>query len=236
MISIQRGGRLSPALALKFIAELTALAALAGCGSATSVTQTNSSAAVNSAVAAAPAAATPAAHTPTAPAPAVTLSANPSTVNNGSASSLSWSATNATSCTASGGWSGSQAISGSESTSALNATTAYTLSCTGTGGTTVQSATVTVTASTTAPSGTATLSWVPPTENTDGTSVTTLTGYHIYYGTTEGALTQSIAASGATTTSYEISGLSSGTWYFAVAADAADGTESAQSDVGSKTI
>jgi len=63
-----------------------------------------------------------------------------------------------------------------------------------------------------------------------------LTGYHIYYGTSEGALTQSIEASGATTTSYEITGLSSGTWYFAVAADAADGTESAQSDVGSKTI
>ena len=129
----------------------------------------------------------------------MTLSANPSTVNNGAASTLSWSATNATSCTASGGWSGSQAISGSVSTSVLSATTAYTLSCTGTGGTTVQSATVTVTASTTASTGTATLSWVPPTENTDGTPVTTLTGYHIYYGTSEGALTQSIAASGATT-------------------------------------
>ena len=33
------------------------------------------------------------------------------------------------------------------------------------------------------------------TQNTDGTPVTTLTGYHIYYGTTQGALTQSIAAS-----------------------------------------
>ena len=235
MISIRRDGRLSPALALKFIVGLTALGALHGCGSATSVSPTSPSAAISSA-AATPATASPAAHTPTAPAPAVTLSANPSTVNNGAASTLSWSATNATSCTASGGWSGSQAISGSESTSALSATTAYTLSCTGTGGTTVQSATVTVTASTTAPTGTATLSWVPPTENTDGTAVTTLTGYHIYYGTSQGELTQSIAASGATTTSYEITGLSSGTWYFAVAADAADGSESAQSDVGSKTI
>ena len=235
MISIRRGGRLSRALALQVILGLT-LAALAGCGSEASVNQTSSSAAISSASAATPATASPAAHTPTAPAPAVTFSANPSTVNNGAASTLSWSATNATSCTASGGWSGSQAISGSESTSALSATTAYTLSCTGTGGTTVQSATVTVTASTTAPTGTATLSWVPPTENTDGTPVTTLTGYHIYYGTSQGALTQSIAASGATTTSYEISGLSSGTWYFAVAADAADGSESAQSDVGSKTI
>jgi archaellum component FlaF (FlaF/FlaG flagellin family) len=109
----------------------------------------------------------------------------------------------------------------------------YTLSCTGTGGTSSQSATVTVNASN---NGTATLTWTAPTTNTDGTPVTQLSGYHIYYGNSPGALTQSITVSGATTTSYEITGLSSGTWYFAVAADAADGTESAQSNVGSKTI
>jgi hypothetical protein len=107
------------------------------------------------------------------------------------------------------------------------------LSCTGTGGTTSQTATVTVTASNT---GTATLTWVPPTQNTNGTPVTTLSGYRIYYGTTEGALTQSVVISSASTTSYEITGLSSGTWYFAVVAVAADGTESAQSNIGSKTI
>jgi hypothetical protein len=66
--------------------------------------------------------------------------------------------------------------------------------------------------------------------------VTTLTGYHIYYGTTEGSLTQSVAVSGAATTTYEITGLTAGTWYFAVAADAADGTESAPSNIGSKSI
>jgi len=107
------------------------------------------------------------------------------------------------------------------------------LSCTGTGGTISQSATVTVATSS---NGTATLTWEPPTQNTDGTPVTTLTGYHIYYGTSPGALTRSISVTGATTTTYEITGLASGTWYFAVAADAADGTESAQSNVGSKTI
>jgi hypothetical protein len=42
-------------------------------------------------------------------------------------------------------------------------------------------------------------------------------------------LTQSVAISGATTTSYDITDLPSGTWYFAVAADASDGTESAMS-------
>jgi hypothetical protein len=88
----------------------------------------------------------------------------------------------------------------------------------------------------TAPNGTATLSWVAPTTNTNGTAVTPLTGYHIYYGTTESDLTQSVAVSGGTTTTYEVTGLASGTWYFAVAADAADGTESAQSAIGSKTL
>jgi hypothetical protein len=35
---------------------------------------------------------------------------------------------------------------------------------------------------------------------------------------------------------YEITGLTSGTWYFAIAANAADGTQSAMSNIGSKTI
>jgi hypothetical protein len=107
------------------------------------------------------------------------------------------------------------------------------LTCTGTGGTTSQSATVTVAASN---NGTAALTWTAPTANTDGTPVTPLSGYHIFYGTNPSSLTQSISITGASTMSYEITGLSSGTWYFAVAADAADGTESAPSNVGSKTI
>jgi hypothetical protein len=109
----------------------------------------------------------------------------------------------------------------------------FTLTCTGAGGPATQSATVTVNP---ANNGTATLTWTAPTTNTDGTPVTTLTGFHIYYGTNQSALTQSIAVSGATTTTYEVTGLASGTWYFAVAADAADGTESAQTSVGTKTI
>jgi hypothetical protein len=86
-----------------------------------------------------------------------------------------------------------------------------------------------------AAAGTATLTWTAPTTNTDGTPVTPLSGYTIYYGTSPGALTQSVAVS-ASTTSYTVTGLAAGTWYFGMAADAADGTESAMSNVGSKTI
>jgi hypothetical protein len=108
------------------------------------------------------------------------------------------------------------------------------LSCTGTGGTANQSTTVTVTAA--AATGTATVSWAPPTLNTNGTPVTALSGYTIYYGTSESALTQSVIVSDPTATSYEITGLAAGTWYFEVTADAVDGTQSAMSAAGSKTI
>ena len=53
--------------------------------------------------------------------------------------------TNATTCTASGGWSGSKATSGSQTLTNLTSTATYTLTCTGTGGSGSNSATVTVT-------------------------------------------------------------------------------------------
>lgn len=84
--------------------------------------------------------------------------------------------------------------------------------------------------------GTVTLSWIAPTENTNGTPLTDLAGYHIRYGTNPGDLTRSIDLSGTRTTAYEISGLSPGTYYFAIAAYTAMGTESVDSAVGYKTI
>lgn len=170
--------------------------------------------------------------TVTSAAPTVTLSANPSTVASGGVATLTWSSTGATSCAASGGWSGSEAASGSHNTAALTGTTTYTLTCTGTGGSAAQSVTVTVPTG----SGTATLTWAAPTENADGsTPVTAPSGYTIYYGTSPSALTQSVTVSGSST-SYTLTGLAPGAWYFAVAADAADGTPGALSNVGSTII
>jgi len=93
--------------------------------------------------------------TVTASQPTVSLSAAPATVTAGQPSTLTWSSTNATSCTASGGWSGAKATSGSQAVTPPS-TTSYVLSCTGTGGTASQSATVTV-----AGSGAITPSLVP---------------------------------------------------------------------------
>ncbi|MGB6309578.1 MAG: Calx-beta domain-containing protein [Steroidobacteraceae bacterium] len=97
------------------------------------------------------------------------------------------------------------------------------------------SAIVTIDGDAASATGTATLSWAAPTTNTNGTPVTPLSGYHVYYGTSQSAMTESISVSAGTTTC-EITALGSGTWYFAVAAVAADGTESAKSNIGSKTI
>jgi Fibronectin type III domain len=84
--------------------------------------------------------------------------------------------------------------------------------------------------------GSATLSWTVPTENTDGSPVVNLEGYHIYYGTTEGAWTSTIVISSPTETSYVVSGLAPGTYYFAIVAFNSEGEVSPQSNVASKTI
>jgi hypothetical protein len=67
------------------------------------------------------------------PPPTVTLTANPTTVDVGNSSTLTWSSTNASSCTASGAWSGSRATSGTASTGSLSSSSSYTLTCTGAG-------------------------------------------------------------------------------------------------------
>lgn len=84
--------------------------------------------------------------------------------------------------------------------------------------------------------GSVTLTWIPPTENTNGTPLTDLAGYHIRYGTTPVDMTKSIDLSGTHTTAYEITGLAPGTYYFAISAYTTMGAESAQSEVGYKTI
>lgn len=84
--------------------------------------------------------------------------------------------------------------------------------------------------------GSATLSWTAPTTNTDGSALTDLAGFVINYGTSATALTQQVSVSGASATSYTVTGLAAGTWYFAVAAVASDGTQSVPSNPVTDTI
>ncbi len=82
--------------------------------------------------------------TPPAAAPVVNLTANPRSIDYASSSLLSWSSTNTTSCTASGSWAGSKALSGSQSTGELTSSQTYTLTCSGLGGSKSDSETVSV--------------------------------------------------------------------------------------------
>jgi Putative Ig domain len=91
-------------------------------------------------------------------------------------------------------------------------------------------------APTPATTGSATLSWNVPTENTDGTPITDLAGYHIYYGTSAGALTTTVTIANPAETSYVVGGLAPGTYYFAIVAYNSAGIDSPQSNTASKTI
>ena len=85
------------------------------------------------------------------PAPTVTLSVAPTSVVLGQSATLTWMSNTGTSCTASGGWSGSKAATGTASvTPTASGSVTYTLTCSGGtyGGSTAASATLTVTAAT----------------------------------------------------------------------------------------
>jgi len=86
----------------------------------------------------------------TSTAPAITsFTTNPTTIAPGGSSILSWQTQNVTTCTASGAWSGSKAISGSQTVTPA-ATSQYTLTCSNAAGQSA-SAQVTVTVSTATP-------------------------------------------------------------------------------------
>lgn len=78
------------------------------------------------------------------PAPTVTLTSNEASVSSGGTVQLTWSSQNATSCTASDGWSGSEPTSGTATSPAITSSTTFTLSCTGAGGSANQSINIAV--------------------------------------------------------------------------------------------
>ena len=85
--------------------------------------------------------------------------------------------------------------------------------------------------------GSATLSWLPPTDNEDGSALTNLAGYRIYGGTSAASLSLVSTISNAGITSTVVSNLAPATThYFAVSAYSSNGAESLRSTIGSKSI
>lgn len=158
-----------------------------------------------------------------------------STTNSGAQAltpTLTWSTTPAaTSCTATGGWTGTKAASGTQTLTPITATTSYSIGCTWPGDTT------------------ATVNWVAPTVNTDTSPLSkcatqTETGgsclqkFVVARGTSaETVGTDSREVNDRNATSYAWTGLTPGTHWFSVIAVNSSGIRSEQSTPPkSKTI
>ncbi|HKU17134.1 MAG TPA: fibronectin type III domain-containing protein [Steroidobacteraceae bacterium] len=82
----------------------------------------------------------------------------------------------------------------------------------------------------------ATVEWLAPQTMTDGSTLTNLAGYRIYYGTEVARMNRTIEVKNAGVLSYVIEGLAPATYYFAVTAINSHGHESARSNAGRKII
>ena len=78
--------------------------------------------------------------------------------------------------------------------------------------------------------GSATLSWLAPTERTDGSPLTNLTGYKIFYGRMSSIYDYQIDINNSATLIYVVENLASGVWYFVLTAYDSDGMESDRSN------
>ncbi|MBA4284449.1 MAG: hypothetical protein C0434_02820 [Xanthomonadaceae bacterium] len=162
--------------------------------------------------------------TPTAPAPTVSIAANPNSLVLGAASTLSWSSTDASSCTASGSWSGGRATSGTASvTPSTTGTATYTLSCTGAGGSASASTTIAVSA----PAPTVTISAAPATITLGDSTTISWTTTNAASCTASGAWT----GARATTGNQPVTPAGSGSLGYTLSCTGAGGTASATATV-----
>lgn len=86
------------------------------------------------------------------------------------------------------------------------------------------------------PPSAVTIAWTPPTENTNGSTLTNLAGYHIYYGTSQANLNKVVDISNPGLASYVLSDLTSGKWFFALTSVNSAGVESVRSTVISTVV
>lgn len=84
--------------------------------------------------------------------------------------------------------------------------------------------------------GSITISWTPPNTRADGTTLTDLAGYHIYYGTASGIYSQAVTVASASATSYTIANLAAGTYYVTMRAFDTSNVESNSTPEASKVI
>jgi hypothetical protein len=148
----------------------------------------------------------------------ITFTANQTSATGSLAPRLTWSTSPvASSCVAGGGWSGTKFASGSETLPTITASTSYTLTCTWN-------------------NGSATINWVAPTRNIDGTTLRDLADYKVVYGTSQSNLSNTMMLNNPSATTATIGSLSAGRWYFAVRAVNSVQAESNNSNLVMKDI
>jgi hypothetical protein len=84
--------------------------------------------------------------------------------------------------------------------------------------------------------GSVTLSWTPPTLNTDGSPLTDLASYKIYYGNESGDYHTTIQINNNGMTEYVVEHLMPNTYYFVMTAINSSGAESIFSGEASKQV
>lgn len=84
--------------------------------------------------------------------------------------------------------------------------------------------------------GSVTVTWQSPTQNTDGTPLTDLAGFRVYWGTARDSLTNSVTLDNPGLSSYVLEQLTPATWYFALSAVNTAGVESPMSAVATERV
>jgi hypothetical protein len=166
-----------------------------------------------------------------APATEATLNlwAAETSVYEGAGTALSWFGEAVSNCRASGSWSGPRATTGEEFVGPIYDSQNYQLTCDGPDGPIVAMTTVAASA------GGVSVSWVPPSENVDGSPLGDLLEYRIYVGVHSGTYQEIVNVPDPAATSHFLSA-SPGDYYLAVTAVDIDGNESAFSNEVLKTV
>ena len=157
----------------------------------------------------------------------VTLTASPRGVVSGDTVTLNWASDNATQCTATGGWSGIQPLTGSFVAGPISATTDFQLTCEGQAGSALAMVSVGLVDKI--------VSWLAPTQNVDGSQLTDLAGYRVYWGASSRTYTGNHTINSAAVTQWEAN-LAAGVYYFALTAFDTQDNESAYSNEVLKII
>ena len=84
--------------------------------------------------------------------------------------------------------------------------------------------------------GSVTLTWTAPTKNEDGTDLTDLDGYKLYWGTTPGVYPNSVTIDNETVTTYVVDDLAPGTYMFVATSFNTSGVESRYSGMATKVV